>query len=312
MSQLQNTKKGSLSIDEYLLKMKNLVDGLRAAGNPITYDQLILYVLTSLGPEYEAMVVNLTSRENLTLQEVQFLLQNHEIRIESHVAALSLYLNGSSTNMAQFKKPPFPNSNQQNQNMNQGNRGSGTNLNNRDRGSSRDIDGIQVVQNKWLFRTKLNSDGSVERLKARLVAKWFQKIEGVDYFDTFSLVVKPSTLRIMFTLVVTNNWDIQVVDVNNAFLNGELKEYVYMQQPKGFEDCEHHTHVCKLQKTKYGLKQASMACYEKLKSALLSWGYVNFVYDFYLFISNNKGHPLLVLVYVNDILITGHDPAAIQ
>ncbi|KAM6588273.1 hypothetical protein CsatA_010878 [Cannabis sativa] len=174
------------------------------------------------------------------------------------------------------------------------------------------VDGMQVVQNKWLFRPKMNKDGTIERLKARLVAKGFQQTEGVDYFDTFSPVVKPSTIRIMFTLAVTNNWDIQQVDINNAFLNGDLKETVYMQQPKGFEDSEHPTHVCKLQKALYGLKQAPRAWYEKLKAALLSWGFINSVSDNSLFISNTNGNLLLLLVYVDDILITGHNPHAIQ
>ena len=81
---------------------------------------------------------------------------------------------------------------------------------------------MNVVHNKWVFRVKYKADGTVERLKARLVAKGFQQLAGVDFFETFSPVVKPCTIRVVFCLAVTYGWEIQQVDVNNAFLNGTL------------------------------------------------------------------------------------------
>lgn len=88
---------------------------------------------------------------------------------------------------------------------------------------------MNIVDNKWVFRVKYNQDGSVQRHKARLVAKGFQQTPGLDYFETFSPVVKPSTIRVIFTLAITHHWDIQQVDINNAFLNGELQEEVFMK-----------------------------------------------------------------------------------
>uniref|UniRef100_A0A803P2A4 Reverse transcriptase Ty1/copia-type domain-containing protein n=1 Tax=Cannabis sativa TaxID=3483 RepID=A0A803P2A4_CANSA len=171
---------------------------------------------------------------------------------------------------------------------------------------------MNVLDNKWVLRKKYKADGTLERLKACLVAKGFQQTPGVDYFDTFSPVVKSSTLRIMFTLVVTYNWDIQQVDINNAFFNGELNETVYMQQPKGFVNPQYPTHVCKLQKTVYGLKQTPRAWYEKLKSAMVSWGLINFVSYNSLFFSNKNEKLLVILIYVDDMLITGEDTAAVN
>ena len=115
---------------------------------------------------------------------------------------------------------------------------------------------MHIVQNKWIFKTKLKADGSLAKFKARLIAKGFQQHVGVDFAGTFSPVVKASTIRIIFTIVVAYNWDIQQVDINNAFLNGILHEDVYMCQPEGFVSSTHPTQVCKLIKSLYGLKQA--------------------------------------------------------
>lgn len=122
-----------------------------------------------------------------------------------------------------------------------------------------------VVANKWVFRVKYKVDGSLDKFKARLVAKGFQQTAGLDYFETFSPVVKPSTIIVMFSLAATYGWDVQQIDVDNTFLNGDLQENVSMMQPEGFEDKYRPTHVCRLRKALYGLKQAPRAWFDKLK-----------------------------------------------
>ena len=129
-----------------------------------------------------------------------------------------------------------------------------------------------VVSNKWVFRVKYKVDGSLDKYKARVVAKGFQRNACVDFFETFSSVTKPFTIKIVFTLVVTYGWDIKQIDVNNAFLNGKLQETVYMLQPPGFEDKTKPNHVCKPKKALYGLKQVPRAWFEKLKATLVQWG----------------------------------------
>ena len=127
---------------------------------------------------------------------------------------------------------------------------------------------MKLVGNKWIFRVKQNSDGTINRYKARLVAKGFLQTEGVDYQETFSPVVKAATIRIVLSMDVINNWKLRQVDINNAFLNGELTETVYMPQPEGFVDTDHPRYVCKLKKALYGLKQAPRAWFDKLRSVL--------------------------------------------
>ena len=129
---------------------------------------------------------------------------------------------------------------------------------------------MKIVDNKWIFRIKYHADGSIQRYKARLVAKGFQQTPDVDFVETFSPVIKPCTIRVIFTLAAAYNWDIQQVDVNNAFLNGDLQEVVYMNQPTSFVNAAKLDHVCKLQKALFGLKQAPRAWFGKLKQALLS------------------------------------------
>lgn len=105
-----------------------------------------------------------------------------------------------------------------------------------------------VVDHKWVFKKKLNVDGSLHKLKARLVAKGFQQTPGVGFLETFSLLVKATTIRVILVLAVSFNWKIHQIDVNNAFLNRELQEQVFMTQPQGFVDEFCPDFVCTLQK----------------------------------------------------------------
>lgn len=92
------------------------------------------------------------------------------------------------------------------------------------------------VDCKWVFKTKVNSDGSFSRAKARLVAKRFQQHRGIDYEETFSPVLKLVTLRLILNIVGCFKWPVRQLDINNALLNGYLQERVYMKQPEGFAD----------------------------------------------------------------------------
>ncbi|KAE8725945.1 hypothetical protein F3Y22_tig00008013pilonHSYRG00280 [Hibiscus syriacus] len=138
---------------------------------------------------------------------------------------------------------------------------------------------------KWLFKVKKNADGSVELLKARLVAKGYSHIPGFDFMDTFS----------------------PVVDVNNAFLKGELNEDVYMKQIPGFEEAspDGKVLVCKLQKALYGLRQAPRNWFLKLQEFLVGVGFESSHVDYSLFLQTGQGLITYVAIYVDDILVTG-------
>ena len=132
---------------------------------------------------------------------------------------------------------------------------------------------IQPIRCKWVFRIKRNPNGSIQKYKARLVAKGFHQKEGVDFGEIFSLVVKPATIRLILSLALSKGWTIHQFDFNNAFLNGDLTEEVYMKQPEGFSTSSHL--VCKLNKSLYGLKLAPRAWFSKLSSALHKFGFQN-------------------------------------
>ncbi|CAN1345150.1 Retrovirus-related Pol polyprotein from transposon TNT 1-94 [Linum perenne] len=171
---------------------------------------------------------------------------------------------------------------------------------------------VNLVGCKWIFRIKRNSDGTVQRHKARLVAQGFSQEAGVDYFETFSPVIRPTTIRLVLSIALSKGWIIRQLDINNAFLNGDLTDEVYMQQPRGFEDSTHPTYVCRLNKALYGLKQAPRAWFTKLKTYLLTQGYRACHSDTSLFTHMTSTSTTYILVYVDDLIITGSDSHYIQ
>jgi hypothetical protein len=169
--------------------------------------------------------------------------------------------------------------------------------------------GANVVSGKWVFRLKYNSDGSLSRYKARWVVRGFSQEHGIDYDETFSPIVKPSTIRIVLSLAVSFHWPIHQLDVKNAFLHGHLSETVYCQQPLGFEDSPKSPLVCLLQKSLYGLKQAPRAWFHRFATFATSIGFCASKSDTSLFIYRSSTHTAYLLLYVDDIVLTASSPS---
>ena len=165
-----------------------------------------------------------------------------------------------------------------------------------------------VVTGKWIFKHKLQADGSLERYKARWVLRGFTQRPGVDFDETFSPVVKPATVRTVLSLALSRRWPIHQLDVKNAFLHGTLSETVYCAQPPGFEDPARPDFVCRLNRSLYGLKQAPRAWYSRFATYLLSLGFVEAKSDTSLFVYRRGTNTIYLLLYVDDIL-TGYSPA---
>jgi histone deacetylase 1/2 len=170
--------------------------------------------------------------------------------------------------------------------------------------------GLNVIDSKWVFKVKQSADGSVERYKARLVAKGFKQRYGVDYADTFSPVVKPTTIRLLLPLAVSRRWHLRQLDIQNAFLNGILDEEVYMRQPPGFEDPSRPDHLCRLVKAIYGLKQAPRAWHARLSAVLEKLGFKASAADTSLFILQSSAVTVYLLIYVDDIIVVSSSARA--
>jgi hypothetical protein len=150
----------------------------------------------------------------------------------------------------------------------------------------------------------------VERYKARLVAKGFHQLPGIDYGETYSPVIKPTTVRTVLSLAISAGWAIRQIDVNNAFLHGTLSEDVFMSQPPGFSHPQFPQHICKLRKALYGLKQAPRAWFSRLSNRLLELGFYGAKSDSSLFTFKSAAFTMFILIYVDDIIITcSHAPA---
>jgi len=157
---------------------------------------------------------------------------------------------------------------------------------------------------RWIYKVKPHVNGSIERYKALLVAKGYTQIDGLDYFDTFSPVAKLATVRLVMALASINNWHLHQLDVNDAFLHGELEEDVYMIVPPGIKTTKPNQ-VCKFKKSLYGLKQASRKWYKKLTYVLTQQHYTQATSDHSLFIKKTSDSFIVLLVYVDDIILAG-------
>ena len=125
--------------------------------------------------------------------------------------------------------------------------------------------GVKTIGVKWVFKTKLNESGEIDKCKARLVAKGYAQQYGVDYTEVYAPVARLDTIRLVIALAAQEGWSIFQLDVKSAFLHGELSEEVFVQQPQGYEKKGEEHKVYKLNKALYGLKQAPRVWYNKIE-----------------------------------------------
>ncbi|GKC40326.1 retrovirus-related pol polyprotein from transposon TNT 1-94 [Tanacetum coccineum] len=158
-------------------------------------------------------------------------------------------------------------------------------------------DKVMLIKLKWIYKVKTDEFGGVLKNKARLVAQGFRQEEGIDFEESFTPVARIEAIRIFVANAANKNMTIFQMDVKTAFLNGELKEEVYVSQPEGFVDQEYPSHVYKLKKALYGLKQAPRAWYDMLSSFLISQHFSKGAVDPTLF-TRKAGNDLLLVAEV--------------
>ncbi|GJS88139.1 retrovirus-related pol polyprotein from transposon TNT 1-94 [Tanacetum coccineum] len=169
-------------------------------------------------------------------------------------------------------------------------------------------EGKNIIALKWLWKNKCDAENIVVRNKTRLVAKGYKQEEGIDFEESFAPVARLEAVRMFIAYAAHKNITIFQMDVKTAFLNGPLKEEVYVSQPEGFIDPEFPDHVYRLKKALYGLKQAPRAWYDKLSSFLIEHGFTKGIIDPTLFTRRHGGDILLVQVYVDDIIFGSTNP----
>jgi FtsZ-interacting cell division protein YlmF len=169
-----------------------------------------------------------------------------------------------------------------------------------------------VIGSKWVFKNKMNEKWQVVRNNARLVYKGYAQVEGQDFDETFAPVARLKAIRMFLSYSCHKNFKVYQMDVKLAFLNGDLEEEVYMEQPEGFSLTDNPNHVCKLKKTLYGLKQATQAWYYRLDKFLQDKGFKKGIVDINLYIKSEGDNLLVVLVYVDDITFGCTNESSVQ
>ena len=169
-----------------------------------------------------------------------------------------------------------------------------------------------IVGSRWVFKVKPNPDGTVNRFKARVVAKGYSQVHGLDYSEVFSPVVRYAGIRSLLAYANANDLEVHQMDVTTAFLNGELDHEIYMEQPEGFLDEKFPAYVCKLKKSIYGLKQSARCWNATLTNFLLADGYTKSTADECIFIKRKKKNFVILAIYVDDVIPISNKPSMLE
>ncbi|CAL1362807.1 unnamed protein product [Linum trigynum] len=170
---------------------------------------------------------------------------------------------------------------------------------------------VMILGNRWVYAVKVKADGTLERFQARLVVQGFGQEYGLDYDETFAPVAKMQTVRTLLAVAAVRGRPLFQLDVKNAFLHGDLKEVVYMRRPPGYT-VGRDDQVCRLRRSLSGLKQAPRAWFEKFQSTVLALGFRQSNNDPSLFLRSSSAGLIALLLYVDDMIITGDDVTGIQ
>ena len=173
-------------------------------------------------------------------------------------------------------------------------------------------EGRKTVGCKWIYKLKHDEDGNIERYKARLVAQGFSQKEGIDYDETFSPVVRFESIRTVLALAAQFGLSLHQMDVKTAFLNGELKEEIYMKQPPGYAQKGKEALVCLLHKSLYGLKQSARCWNEELDTQLKKMKFRQSSYDPCIYVRSEENEVFIIAVYVDDMIFGGEKEITIE
>ncbi|WVZ02572.1 hypothetical protein V8G54_023378 [Vigna mungo] len=173
-------------------------------------------------------------------------------------------------------------------------------------------EGARPIGVKWVYKKKMNVEGEVERYKARLVVKGYRQKEGIDYDEVFSPVTRMESIRLLISLAAQSQWPIEQMDVKSTFLNGVLKEEVYVEQPLGYMKRGDEKKLLRLKKALYGLKQAPRAWNERIDGYFKKTGYEQCTYEHALYTKKSEKDMMVVALYVDDLIFTGSNTKLIK
>jgi hypothetical protein len=160
-----------------------------------------------------------------------------------------------------------------------------------------------MVTSKWIYKINHTTDGSIEKYKVRLVARSFSQKEGIDYDEIFAPISKYTSIGVIIYLTAIFGWKLHQMDVKTVFLNNEVEQEVYIEQPEGFVIHEKEFHVCKLKKALYGLKQAPRAWHGRIYNFLQCLGFTKSIANPSLYIKIVQNHLVILILYVDDLFL---------